>query len=305
MAMVAPNPEDVLTSRIREALRALLAASLKSPAPHVKGPRSFHPRDAQQEESHRILASVILGHAWAPQLLSTAITRALELFVRHEQALAEFVAAVRCALGEAVPHLDRMVDDGDLDRSAPDLELVRAAAEGGTPAPSIARAVEVAAILCREGRIAPRKRRYEADCRTPYSVPVDAPTVFAAVIRPFDYDEGEWEYELGSLSPDLATLRTRIAESLGDDDDLVGYAEVHLEPATDTEGSRQTDICDAAIRVQNGVASYDLHSFLVAGAGISEVVTDYPIEPHPAGPIARTATVRLTLVRHIPLDAGA
>jgi len=40
------------------------------------------------------------------------------------------------------------------------------------------------------------------------------------------------------------------------------------------------------------------------GAGICEVVTNYPIDPHPAGPIVRTATVRLVLVRVTLLDAS-
>ena len=53
-----------------------------------------------------------------------------------------------------------------------------------------------------------------------------------------------------------------------------------------------------------GRSSYDLHSFTASGAGISEVVSDFPIEPHPAGPTVRQATVRLVLVRHIPLETG-
>jgi hypothetical protein len=129
--------------------------------------------------------------------------------------------------------------------------------------------------------------------------------VYAAVIRPDGYGQDEWEYDLGSLSPDLATARRRGSAGVYalDDEVLIGFAEVSLVPATGWEGARQTDVCDTAVRRAGQRESYDLHSFTVSGAGISQTVSDYPIEPHPAGPIVREATVRLVLVRHIPVEA--
>lgn len=81
-----------------------------------------------------------------------------------------------------------------------------------------------------------------------------------------------------------------------------------LVHVTDCRGEPQfvnsegRDVCDTAVRQAGQRESYDLHSFTVSGAGISETVGDYPSEPHPAGPIVREATVRLVLVRHIPLE---
>jgi len=308
--MVAPNPEDVLTSRVRRALVALLVASLDADPPAdgevaTEGDPGA-PLDRRQLYGRHVLASVVLGYAWAPALLSTAITAALDWFVAHERALEAFEAEVRRAIGEMVPDLARLADAGDLDPSSPSLVLVSDAAEGRTPRLNLGRAVEATINLYREGVRAPWRRLHEADCRTPYAVPVLAPTAFVAVIRPYGYEEGEWEYDLGTLSPDLATLRRRVARD-GDhgDDVIVGYAEVRLRPAVAGENpERQTDTCDAAVREQGGVASYDLHSFMADGAGICEVVTNYPIDPHPAGPIVRTATVRLVLVRVTLLDAS-
>jgi hypothetical protein len=306
--MVAPNPVDVLTRRVHEALATLFVESFAE-SPRVDSdppaPAERSSRTEQQRYRLDVLASVTLGLVWAAPLLATAVSAAFEWYTRHPTGLEGFTRAMRAALAEMVRHLDNLVERGDLDRAEADLPLVREAADGSTDRESIGAAVEKAIHLFRTAADAPRRRLYEEDCRTPYSVPVDAATVYAAVIRPDGYRQDEWEYDLGSLSPDLATARRRGSAGFYalDDEVLIGFAEVSLVPATGWEGARQTDVCDTAVRQAGQRESYDLHSFTVSGAGISQTVSDYPIEPHPAGPIVREATVRLVLVRHIPLEA--
>lgn len=307
--MVAPNPVDVLTRRVRDALGTLFVESFAEASGVDSDPPAPVDRSSLTDRQlYRldVLASVTFGFAWAPPLLAIAVSAAFEWYSRHPTALEGFAGAIRAALAEMVRHLDLLVERGDLDPAEADLPLVKDAAEGRA-GESIGPAVEKAVCLYQTGAHAPRRRLYEADCRTPYFVPVDAPAVYAAVIRPYGYEEDEWEYDLGSLSPDLATLRRRISADFFalEDDVLIGFAEVSLAPAAAWEaGARQTDVCDAAVRQAGGRESYDLHSFMASGAGISETVSEYPIEPHPAGPIVRQATVRLVLVRHIPLEAG-
>jgi hypothetical protein len=305
--MVAPNPVDVLTRRVREALATLFVESFaesfradSDPPP----PADRSSRTEQQRYRLDVLASVTLGLVWGAPLLATAVSAAFEWYTRHPTGLEGFTRGIRAALAEMVRHLDDLVRRGDLSAAEADLPLVRDAAAGRTGPESLGSAVEKAIGLFRTGADAPWRRRYEADCRTPYFVPVDAATVYAAVIRPDGYRQDEWEYDLGSLSPDLATARRRGSAGFYalDDDLLIGFAEVSLVPATGWEGARQTDVCDTAVRQAGQRESYDLHSFTVSGAGISDTVGDYPTEPHPAGPIVREATVRLVLVRHIPLE---
>lgn len=302
--MVAPNPVDALTWSVRHALGTLFLESFADPS-GPGAPADLSSLDDRERYRLDVLASVTLGTAWAPPLLVIAVAAAFEWYCGHPAALEKFAGSIRAALAELVGHLDRQVERGDLDPAETDLPFVRDAAAGRCDRESIAAALDRALRLYRTGAHAPWRRLYEADCRTPYAVPVHAPTVYAALIRPYGYDEEEWEYDLGSLSPDLATLRRRVASDVIEygDDVLVGYAEVSLVPAASREaGARQTEVCDAAIRETGGVESYDLHSFSAAGAGISEVVTDYPVEPHPAGPIVRQATVKLVLRRAIPLE---
>jgi hypothetical protein len=308
--MVAPNPVDVLTRRVRHALGDLLFTAFTSEAAGEVEP---HPAEELAALTDRqryrldVLATVTFGFAWAPPLLAIAITTAFEWYGRHEEPVARFAEAIRTALAEMVPHLAGLVERGDLDPEEGDLGLVRGAADGRSERQDAGPTVEKAIRLYRGGASAPWRRLYEADCRTPYTVPVAAATIYAVLIRPCGYDEDDWEYDLGTLSPDLATLRRRFQADVGEfcDDVPVGLAEVSLVPAAAWEaGARQTDVCDAAVRAAGGVESYDLHSFNAAGAGISEIVSDFPIDPHPAGLIARTATVRLVLVRQISLDAS-
>ena len=308
--MVAPNPVDVLTRRVRAALATLFVESFATPSGVESDPPAPVDRSSLTDRQlYRldVLASVTFGFAWATPLLAIAVSAAFEWYTRHPAALEGFATAIRAALAELVRHLDDLVERGDLDPAEADLPLVRDAAEGRGGRESIGPAVEKAVRLFTRGADAPFRRLYEADYRTPYSVPVDAPTVYAAVIRPYGYEEDEWEYDLGSLSPDLATLRRRSSAgffALGDDV-LIGFAEVSLVPAARWEGgARQTDLCDAAVRKAGEIESYDLHSFMASGGGISETVSDYPIEPHPAGAIVRQATVKLVLVRHVPLASG-
>lgn len=308
--MVVPNPADVLTRRVRDALEALFVASFTERSGIGSAPPAPVDRSSltdRQRYHLDVLASVTFGFAWAPPLLAIAVSTAFEWYGGHPAALEGFAGSLRAALSEMVRHLGDLVDRGDLDSAEPDLQLVRHAAQGAASRESIATAVEDAFKLYSTGAYAPQRRLQEADFRTPYFVAVDAPSVYAAVIRPYGYDEDEWEYDLGSLSPDLVTLRRRSSAgffALGDDV-LVGFAEVSLHPAGAWEaGARQTEVCDAAVRETDGRESYDLHSFSASGAGICETVSDYPIEPHPAGPIVRQATVRLVLLRHIALEAG-
>ncbi len=305
--MVAPNPVDVLTRRVRDALRAL-SVNAFAEAPRLT-PVPDEPPSRTDREQYRlgVLASVTFGLAWAAPLLRIAASTAFDWYRSYPTALEGFAAALQASLAEMVRHLEALVDRGDLDPAEPGLQLVKDAAEGLAERDSLAEAVEKAVRLYETGAHAPVHRLYVADCRTPYSVPLEAPTVYVGVIQPTGYEDGEWEYDLGSLSPDLATLRRRISAGFMDrgDDALVGLAEVLLVPAAANEdGASQTEICDAAVRAAAGRESYDLHSFMAAPAGISEIVSDYPIEPHPAGPIVRKAIVRLVLVRHIPLQGS-
>lgn len=307
--MVAPNPVDLLTSRVRHALGGLFLQSFTSAASGDSAPasREFSSLTDRQRYRLEVLAGFTFGIVSAPQLVTTAVEAALEWYGSHAEALESFEAEIRGALGGLAAELDRFVALGDLDASNPDLQVVKDAAEGRAARESVAPALEKALRLYRVGAHAPSQRLYEADCRTPYSVPVDGAIIYAALLRPYGYDEDEWEYDLGSLSPDLATLRRRIADGVlvHADDVVVGLAEVSLVPAASWEaGGRQTNVCDTAVRETGGVQSYDLHSFMASGAGICEVVTDYPIEPHPAGPIVGVTVVKLVLVREFPLEPG-
>lgn len=304
--MVAPNPLDVLTIRVRHALGRLFMESFTSvpSADAAPGPRDLGSLSDRQRYRVEVLGGFTFGLVSAPQLVATAVEAAFQWYASQADALETFAGEIRAALADLAGDLDRLVSLGDLDPSAPDLQFVKDVAHGRAPRESIAPALGKAVRMHQVGTHAPSQRLYEADCRTPYSVPVDGAIVYAALLRPHGYAEDEWEYDLASLSPDLATLRRRIAagfiEHAGDV--VVGFAEVSLVSAASWEGGgRQSDVCDAAVREAGGVESYDLHSFMVSGAGISHVVSDYPIEPHPAGPIVREAKVKLVLARGIPL----
>lgn len=60
-------------------------------------------------------------------------------------------------------------------------------------------------------------------------------------------------------------------------------------------------MCDVPVRGRNETEFYDLHSFAAAPHGPSEFIDRFPIDPHPAGPVLRSETVRLTPKRTFPL----
>lgn len=324
--MIGPSPTALLTSRIRQALAALPIAGLHEPDTVVPSPPGA-PETGRPSGRYRaeVLRDVISGRVWAPELLAIAVGAACDILSHGASPADRFEQRIHAALAGFWPELQAMADRGDLDSSDPELGRLRTVIDGGTVSGEDLSAVVRAAFrLHWTGSNAPRMRLYEADRRTPYTVPVSAPTIFLALLREAPEDEGAapaarvdaagamesgaWEYDLATASPTLAILRDRVARIYRDPDDFVtfGFAEVRLAPAAGTpETFRQTDVCDVAVRATGGVESYDLHSLACSPHGPSETIEEYAIVPHPAGEVVGAATVQLVMLRAIGLDVDA